>query len=54
MAFAALAVELGGEAVEAGEDPRAWALAAMGAAFRAAAALGGMGQAGPVAVRVPR
>ena len=39
--WAALAVDLGAEPVEVGEDPRAWALAAMRAAFRAAAALPG-------------
>ena len=31
--FAALAVELGGEAIEPGDDPQAWAFAAIRAAF---------------------
>jgi Domain of unknown function (DUF6431) len=39
--FAALAVELGGEPIEPGDDPQAWALAAIRAAFRAATALAG-------------
>jgi hypothetical protein len=39
--FAALAVELGGEAIEPGDDPQAWAFAAIRAAFRAATALPG-------------
>jgi hypothetical protein len=39
--FAALTVDLGGEPVDPGADPRAWALAAMRAAFHAAAALPG-------------
>lgn len=40
-AFAALAVELGGEPVRPPADPRGFALAAIGAAFGAAAALPG-------------
>jgi hypothetical protein len=41
VAFAALAVELGGEPVCPAADPRGFALAAIGAAFGAAAALPG-------------
>ena len=40
-ASGALAVELGGEAIEPGDDPQAWAFAAIRAAFRAATALPG-------------
>ena len=45
--FAALAVELGGEPVCPAADPRGFALAAIGAAFGAAAALPGWLAVGP-------
>ena len=50
--FAALAVELGGEAIRPAAEAGRFALAAVGAAFAAAAGLAGMAPAGRVAVRV--
>jgi Domain of unknown function (DUF6431) len=47
VSFAALAVELGGEAPRPRDDPRHLAVAAIGAAFAAAAALPGWGPLGP-------
>ena len=52
VAFAALAVELGGEAIRPAAEPGRFALAAIGAAFGAAAGLPGWLAAGRVAVRV--
>ena len=54
MAFAALAVELGGEAVAAAAEAGRFALAAIGAAFDRGRRLPGWPAAGPVAVRVAR
>ena len=52
VAFAALAVELGGEAIRPAAEPGRFAVAAIGAAFGAACRAAGMGGAGRVAVRV--
>ena len=52
VAFAALAVELGGEAIRPAAEAGRFALAAVGAAFGAAAGLPGWLAAGRVAVRV--